>query len=144
MLSLRQLHRFTSHLERADEALTRLTTAKVCALSYNTVQYAPEATRSSLVAYFIAWRSHETGQHYLPTSVMRRYANNADIVVGGGQLSSTCFGRVDDHRASGVSYCGYYDSAPCGGSACCRPVGGGLRFPDRLQNYVCCDSLLGG
>ncbi len=30
------------------------------------------------------------------------------FVVGGGQLSSTYFGRVDDHRVSGVSYCGYH------------------------------------
>ncbi len=33
------------------------------------------------MAYLIAWRSPETGHHYLPTSVMRRYANHADIVV---------------------------------------------------------------
>ncbi len=32
--------------------------------------------------------------------------------VGGGQLSSTCFGRVDDHRASGVSYCGCHGRTP--------------------------------
>ncbi len=33
--------------------------------------------------------------------------------IGGGQLSSTYFGLSDNHRISGVSYCGYHGSDPC-------------------------------
>lgn len=41
--------------------------------------------------------------------------------VGGGQLSPTHSGCVDDNRLSGVSSCGFHGKAPYGGSACCRP-----------------------
>ncbi len=58
--------------------------------------------------------------------------------IGGG--SSTYFVHADENRISEISYCGYHASIPCGGSACCEPVGvycaAGLRFSDRLQTYV--------
>ncbi len=67
--------------------------------------------------------------------------------VGGGKPSSTYFGRMDDNRISGISYCGYHGSASSGGSACCRYVSVcyelGFPFPGRLQTYVCLDGLLG-
>ncbi len=56
------------------------------------------------------------------------------------------FGRVDDHRISGVSYCGYHGSVPCSRCVCYRPFGiycdVGLRSPDRLQTPIGCDGLV--
>ncbi len=46
-------------------------------------------------------------------------------------LSSTSFGRVDDHRVSGFSYCGYHGSA-----ACCRSVG--VYFDGGLISRINC------
>ncbi len=84
------------------------------------------------------------GQLALAQSRVRSRAVSS--AVEGGQFSSTCFGRVDYHRVCRVSYCGYYGSTPCSGSACCRSVGVycdvGLRFPNQLLTYICSESLL--
>ncbi len=84
------------------------------------------------------------GQLALAQSRVRSKAVSS--AVEGCQPSATCFGRVDYHRVSRVSYCGYHGSTPCSGSACCRSVGVycdvGLRFPNQLLTYICSESLL--
>ncbi len=62
-----------------------------------------------------------------------RASSRADFFVSGSQFSSKCFGHVGDYRVSGVSYCGYHDSAPCSGSACCRSVGVTSVFVSRIN-----------
>ncbi len=55
---------------------------------------------------------------------------------------------MNDNRISEISYCGYHENTTCRGFTCCISVGihcdVGLRFPDDLQTYACCDDLLGG
>ncbi len=60
------------------------------------------------------------------------------FVGGGGQLSSMYFGRMDDKRISGISYCGRSDCYRFVGAYCDMS----LRFPERLPLCVYCDDQL--